>query len=154
MSKTTSRAPGSTLLMGIGIGIVLLTIVALALSRRGLQQFDPDSAEATAQSYLQALFDEDHETAHSYLSEELQAQCPPEELRIYSGQDVAVFEDVSLDGNRAEIELRLTDSEYYPGIFPFDDYRWATETELVLERIDGTWVITDAAWPVYRCGRF
>lgn len=154
MNKVASRTPGSSVLIGIGIAVALLIIVALALSQRGLQRFDPGTPEAAAQAYVQALFDEDYETAHTYLSTELQAQCRSDELRVYGLQDAATFDEVRRDGDRAEIELRLTDTKYYPGLYPFDDYRWSTETELVLERIDGTWQITDAAWPVYRCGRF
>lgn len=149
-----SRPPGTAILIGIGIIIVLAIIIALALAGRGLQEFEAGSPEATAQAYIQALFDDDFDEAVGYLSEELQTRCRPGDLRASDLEDTAIFEEVRRDGDHAEIELRLSDGESFPGDFPFDDYRWSRDTELELDRIDGVWRITWAAWPVYRCGRY
>jgi hypothetical protein len=151
MTDTETRAPGTPILIGIGVAVALAIIVVLALSGRGLQKFDAASPEAAAQAYIQALFDEDFAEARGHLSDELQSRCRGVDLRISGLEDTATFDEVRLDGDHAEIELRLSESEIFPAEFPFRDYNWSTDTELELDRIDGVWRITRAAWPVFRC---
>lgn len=151
VKPTKTGTPGTPILIGIGIAVGLAVLIALALSGRGLQRYDPDSPEAAAQAYIQALFDEDFDEARRYLSDDLQSRCRGVDLRLSGLEDTATFDEVRGDGDHAEIELRLSDSAVFPGEFPFRDYDWSTDTELELERIDGVWRITRAAWPVFRC---
>jgi hypothetical protein len=146
-----TRSPGTPILIGIAIVVVLAIIIALALSERGIEHFEAGSPEATAQAYIQALFDDDFDEAYGYLSDDLQAGCRRADLSAPGLEDTATFEEVRRDGDHAEIELRLGEADFFPGDFPFDNYDWSRRTELELDRIDGVWRVTFAAWPVFRC---
>ena len=153
MSKDETRNPGTSILIGIGILVGLALLITLALARDDVRSYDEGTPEATAQAYLQALFDEDRETAHAYLSDELQSKCDPWDLDLWWARDAssAAFDEVRVDGDRAEIELRLVSDDYEFGIFPFDDYDYTRETELELRSSNGGWVITNATWPLAGC---
>jgi hypothetical protein len=145
--------PGTPFLIGIGVVVVIALIVALALAGGDVRTYEPGTPEATAQAYLQALFDDDEEAAHAYLSPALQERCEPWDLDTWWARDAesAVFDEVRVDGDHAEIELRLISREYDLGLFPFDNYDYTRETELELDRIAGEWVVTDATWPLAGC---
>ena len=153
MNKKATATPGKPILIGIGVFVVLALLVAVALARSDVRSYAPGTPEATAQAYIQALFDEDSETAHGYLSTDLQAECEPGDLEPWwvRNADSASFDEVHNDGTHAEIELRLLSNEYDLGNFPFDSYDYSRETELELDRVDGEWVITDATWPLAGC---
>ncbi|MEA2000962.1 MAG: hypothetical protein U9N84_03620 [Actinomycetota bacterium] len=153
MNDKTPRMPGTPILIGIGFLVMVAVIVALALAGGNIRTYDPGTPEATAQAYIQALFEEDTDTAFGYLSPELQAKCEPKDIELWwvRRADSASFDEVRSDGDHAEIELRLKSSDYDLGIFPFDNYDYSRETELELDRLDGEWVITDATWPLAGC---
>lgn len=147
------RAPGTPWLIGVGVFVVLAIIVTLALAGSRLRSYEEGTPEATAQAFIQALFDEDPEAAHVYLSADLQERCDPDDIDLWwvQSSDSASFEDVKINGDHADIELRLQARQYDLGLFPFDFYDWDRETELELDRIDDEWVITNATWPLAGC---
>lgn len=151
-TKALSK-PGSPILIGISVVVVLALLVTLALTDRNVRSYDPGTPEATAQAYIQALFDEDRAAAHGYLSSDLQDKCEPYDLELWwvRGAESASFDEVRIDGEHAEIELRLLSTDFELGIFPFDNYDYSRETELELDRVAGEWVITNATWPLAGC---
>lgn len=153
MNEKTSRMPGTPILIGIGLLVVLAAVVAIALTGDSIRAYGPGTPEATAQAYVQALFEEDIDKAHGYLSHDLQTKCDPEDLDLWWVRDAdsATFDEIRRDGEHAEIELRLKSRDYDLGIFLFDSYDYSQETELELDRLDGEWVITDATWPLAGC---
>lgn len=153
MSATTPSKPGTPILVGIGIFVIIALLVTLALAGSNVRSYAPGTPEATAQAYIQALFDEDADVAYGYLSAGLQKECKPYDLDLWwvRRADSASFDEVRVDGNHAEIELRLLSTDFDVGIFPFDNYDYSRETELELDRLGGEWVITDATWPLAGC---
>jgi hypothetical protein len=141
------------ILIGIGIFVVIALLVALALGDSNLRSYDSGTPEAAAQAYIQALFDNDRSAAHGYLSPELQEKCQPRDLDVWWVRDAesASFDEIRIDGSHAEIEIHLVSADHDLGIFPFDNYDYSRETELVLDRRDDEWVITDATWPLAGC---
>jgi hypothetical protein len=153
MNEETSHLPGTPILLGVGLLVLLAVIVALALAGPNVRSYEPGTPEAVAQAYIQALFDEDNPAAHGFLSPELKTKCEPEDLELWwvHNADSASFDEVRDDGDHAEIELSLVSSDYDLDAFPFDNYDHSRQTELELDRVDGEWVITDATWPLAGC---
>lgn len=148
------RPAGNRILVTI-VGIVAIgLVVGVVLAARGGPVYPEGSAEAAAQAYLQALFDEDPAEARAFLAPEIAATCHTyEPASWWIGESTAVrFEDVREIDDRVVIDLELSSlSEYDPFEFPFDDYDPVRDTELVLEQRNGDWVITEAAWPLHQC---
>ena len=150
---STRTSPGTPILVGASVVVVLALLAMLALSRSSTRSYGPDTPEAAAQGYLQAVFDDDTDLAHTYLSSELRTKCSSHDFDWWWAHqaDSATFEEVRVEGDHAEIELRLTSNDYEHDLFPFPDYNHSRETELELDRIEGGWVITDATWPLAGC---
>ncbi len=153
MNKNTSSMPGQPILIGIGVFVLLAILVAFALAGSAVRSYEPGTPEAAAQAYIQALFDEDHETAYSFLSDDLKSRCEPGDLEIWWVRDAdsATFDEVRSDGSHTEIELSLLSSDYDLELFPFDNYDYSHETELELDRFGDEWLVTDATWPLAGC---
>lgn len=151
-TKAFSKS-GTPVLIGIGIFVVLALLVTIALAGRNVRSYDPGTPESVAQAYIQALFDEDPEAAYGYLSTDLQDRCKPHDLDTWWARQAesASFDEVRINGDHADIELRLLSTEFDMGIFPFDNYDYSLETELELDRLGGEWVITNATWPLAGC---
>jgi hypothetical protein len=147
---------GRRVLATVAIVVILGLGIGLVLAARGGPAYPEGSAEAAAQGYLQALFDEDPAQAREFLAPELAATCQTFEPASWwiSESRAARFEDVrELDGT-VVIDLELSSLRTYdPFEFPLDDYDPVRDTELVLEQRNGTWVITEAAWPLHQCDR-
>jgi hypothetical protein len=153
MNTKAFSKPGAPILIGIGILVVLALLVTLAVADRNVRSYDPGTPEATAQAYIQALFDEDRDAAYAHLSADLQDDCKPNDLDLWwvRGAESASFDEVRIDGDHAEIELRLLSTDFELGIFPLENYDYSRETELELDRFESEWVITDATWPLAGC---
>jgi len=153
MSRKPASKPGTPILIGIGVFVAIAIVVALVLAGTNVRTYAPDTPEAVAQAYFQALFDGDTNAAHDYLSADLKAQCEPSDLDmwwIHNGQSVS-FDEVRITGDHAAIELRLLSTDFDMGIFPFEDYGYSHEAELELDRFHGKWEISDATWPLAGC---
>ena len=153
MKEEASPKPGTPILIGISIVVLIALLVTVALARGDVRTYEPGTPEATAQAFIQALFDEDPETAHSYLSPGLQVKCAPGDFDTWwvNSADSASFDETRVDGEHAEIEVQLVSNDYELGIFPFDNYDYSRETELELDLLNGEWVITNATWPLASC---
>ncbi len=140
MENENPGQPGARILAGAAILIVVAVVVAAVLADSRTRKFDAGTPEAAAQAYIQALFDGEEDEAHALLTPELQWQCDVDELArgLAFGAEVAIFDDVNVDGDRAEIIVVL-------------DSGFSRETRLVLERRDGRWLIADAEWLLNRC---
>lgn len=131
-------------------GIILVALTLIALFREPLV-LDTATPEGTVQAFLQAIADDDFETAHDQLSPGLQEECstadissagPYEEFNATLG-DVEEFEDETI----VHVSLRLGNGSSLDG-YTFDPgpYRLRQES--------GDWGITEVAWPYffYECG--
>ncbi|MCP4304579.1 MAG: hypothetical protein GY788_06840 [bacterium] len=153
MKDKAPTTPGRSILFGIGVFVALALIVALALARSNVRSYEAGTPEATAQAFIQALLDEDPETARGFLSDDLKTKCEPHDLDLWWVQhtDTAVFDEVRIESTHADIEISLLSNDYEFGIFPFDNYDYSRETELELDRIADEWLVTDATWPLAGC---
>ncbi len=139
--------------MLIAVGVVLIgAIIGVAVLReRRVIHYEPGTPEATAQAYVQALFDRDFDLAHGYLAPELQDECGPYQIDFDFDEEsaVATFGRVRVDGDRAVIEIRLAATDYRPE--PLFIHEYETDMRLVLERYDDEWRIVDTDWPLHSC---
>ena len=135
-----SGQPGKRILAVAAIVIVAAVIVAAILAGSRTERFDAGTPEAAAQAYIQALFDGNEDEAYGLLTPELQRECERDRLvnAFGRGPEVAIFDDVEVAGDRAEIVV-LFDSEF------------SRESRLVLERRDGAWLVAEARWPLGNC---
>ncbi len=153
MTQKASSQPGKTILIAIGVVVATAILIALAMAGGDVREYEEGTPERVAQAFIQALFDEDVDTARTYLAAELQDQCAPHDLDLWwvHDADSARFEEVVVDGDHADIEVVLISTDYEPVILPFDNYDYSADTELELERRSGTWEITHATWPLAGC---
>lgn len=131
-------------------GAILLVLTLIALFREPVV-LDRATPEGTVQAFLQAIADNDFETAHDQLSPNLQEECstadiasagPYESFTATLG-DVDEFEDETI----VHVSLRIGEGASIDG-YTFDPgpYR--------LQRDAGTWGITEVSWPYFyfECG--
>ena len=135
-------------LVAIGIVLVLLVVVAVVFAITPPPQFDSDTPEGTAQGYFQAIDDDDTDLAASYLSESIGANCEFDPWRPETSR--VVITDVSVDGSRAVVDVRIevsySDSPFDGGSYDFDE-------RVVMERTADHWLIVEPLWPmdIYAC---
>lgn len=131
-------------------GIILLVLTLIALFREPVV-LDSATPEGTVQAFLQAIADNDFETAHDQLSPGLQEECstadiasagPYESFTATLG-DVEEFEDETI----VHVSLRLGDGSSLDG-YTFDPGPYRLQQE------SGVWGITEIAWPYFyfECG--
>jgi hypothetical protein len=140
------------LLAAMAIGLVaLVAVAAVFVAIRDPAEFDPDSPEAVVQAYLVAVLDDDAEAAHGLLTPELQGRCAIDELpdRYYHDEDGRItLVDSTIEGDTAIIEVKFT-ATYDEGPFGYSESSY--EEKFRLTRSDGSWRISSAPWPYYRC---
>ena len=76
------------ILIGVVAGVILLVVLAIALSRLlddGETTYPPNTPEGTVQRYIRAMIDEDPETAIALLTEHNKTDCALRELRERMG---------------------------------------------------------------------
>ena len=149
------RPAGRGVLVGGGLVLISALLFGMILAARGNTEYPPDSPEAAAQAYVQALFDRDPEKARTRLAPEISAQCigrGPYSWRVRAN-DAVRFDDVRLETGRAEIDLVFT-TRATPDPFdlpipdtPYGDRRWT----LVLERRTDGWFIVDGGSLIDGC---
>ena len=155
------------ILIGVVAGVILLVVLAIALSRLiddQEAQYSPDSPEGTVQRYIRAMIDEDPETAIALLTEHNKTDCALRELRERMGRSAANMRPIppALDryrvrlGNVEEIDsenVTVTIGISYisePDLFEFPNDRNTFEYEFELQRSpDGFWLIAESEWPHY-----
>ena len=145
------------ILIGVVAGVIVLVVLAIALPRlidREEATYPPNTPEGTAQRYLQAISDEDTNTALALLAEENTTACMEDELRDrlrYSSLDryrVRLGDVEEIDAETVTVTVRATWIRE-PGLFEFPDDRNTHEYEFKLRRsTDGFWLIAESEWPI------
>lgn len=134
------RVPG-WVFPAIGVATVVLLVV-IGLNREP-EQFDPDTAAGTVQSYIAALTAGDFDTAASYWSDD---GCIPESDQPTGGVPDISATLVRVDGNddEATVVIGITDNKADPvdGIYQHDEW-------FSLVHQDDGWKIRQPAWPYY-----
>ncbi len=144
-------------LAGTGAAIAVLVIasvLAAVLAGGGdAETFPEDSPEGVVQRYLQALQDDDFQTAYGYLGPALREGCTLEEFRYRtrwnSDEDHrVVLEGTEVLGGRTIVMVRVsqvrTDAPFAPSESSY-------QREYTLERQEGAWRFTEPAWPLNYC---
>ena len=153
------------ILIGVVAGVILLVVLAIALSRLiddQEAQYSPDSPEGTVQRYIRAAIDEDPETAIALLTEHNKTDCALRELRERMGHSSARVRPIpsALDryrvrlGNVEEIDpetVTVNVGTTYigePDLFEIPNQGNTAEYEFELRRSpDGFWLIEESEWP-------
>lgn len=150
MDSGTRTMPGAGWLAAFGLLLVGALAVAFILGEPRITEYPPDSPEAAAQAYIQALFDGDGPAARQWMVPEDRFRCTGGLIDpVVGGEPLsASFLSVDLDGDRAVIRVRLSGERYEPEPF---GYRFEEDSRLVLERRDGIWLVAAADWPLDQC---
>ena len=145
------------ILIGVVAGVLLLVVLAIALPRlidREEATYQPNTPEGTVQRYLQAVGDEDTDTALALLAEENTTACMEDELRDrlrHSSLDryrVRLGEVEEIDAETVIVTIGVTHMRE-PGLFQFPDEGYTYEYDYELRRSpDGFWLIAESEWPI------
>ncbi len=138
------------------VGVVLVAVIAVVVTSVREPPTQPEgSPEATVQRFLQAVAEGDREVVLETYSSDLRRRCEerepghrppfPRERRSFDA-DLSKVRD--LDGDLVEVEVRITE---FSGEPPFGGGGYDHTEVFRLERVDGTWAITEAFWPYYLC---
>lgn len=133
----------------IGAVVVAAVVVALVLALQPPKELDPGTPEATVQSYLQAVIDEDQAEAVHLLTPDLVKRCGADLGQFRHSPDSfrAVIVDTGSYDNRMAVNVEITEGAG-SGLFG-DSYTF--EETLILEQVGDDWLIAEAPWPIY-CG--
>jgi hypothetical protein len=152
-SERRERDRAAALLWAFG-GMVLAVLVvgAIAGGLRDLPPLDPESPEAVAQAYLQAVFDRDLVDARGLLSEASAARCQLSDFRQAWVPEslTASLDDVRVTGPDAEVWVRI---RTVSGPGPFGGGDFSIREVLTLAREEGQWRLTGEPWPLMGCRR-
>ena len=124
---------------GVIGAVAVVAVLAVALSGGGVRTYPADSPEAALQTFLQALLDDDLESAEAVLAPAQARACDRGSLRWspLSYQDRAQITEVDADEASATITVVLSDDT---GLF---EGGFSAEYDFGLEQIEGAWRITD-----------
>jgi hypothetical protein len=131
-------------------GSVLLVLTLIALFREPVV-LDRATPEGTVQAFLQAILDNDFETAHDQLSPGLQEECSTADISSAAPYEnfTATLGEVEEFGDETivHVTLRLGDGSSIEG-YGFDPGPFRLRQE------SGTWGISEVAWPYFyfECG--
>ena len=152
-----SMDSSTRILIGVVAGVIVLVVLAISIPRlidREEATYPPNTPEGTVQRYLQAVSDEDTDTALALLAEENTTACVEGELRDrlrYSSLDryrVRLGEVEEIDADTVRVIVRSTWIRE-PGLFEFPDDSDSSEHEFELRRsTDGFWLIAESEWPI------
>ena len=136
---------------GLLLALVIGGSIAVGTTRRGETEFPPDSPEGTVQRYVRAIEAEDAVAIRDTLSPAARDRCQVPDirnnLRYPDDRDLRVtLRDTSLDGDRAEVKVRVTETT---GSGPFDSGSYDHDETFDLVRVNGAWLIDGPTWPIY-----
>ena len=145
------------ILIGVVAGVLVLVVLAIALPRlidREEATYPPNTPEGTVQRYLQAVSDEDTNTALALLTEENATPCMEDELHDrlrYSSLDryrVRLGDVEEIDADTVTVTVGATRVRQ-PGLFELPNDRNTHDYEFELRRsADGFWLIAESEWPI------
>jgi hypothetical protein len=145
---------GAAVILWVFGGLVLLALLAGAVAGalRDFPAVDPESPEAVAQAYLQAVFDRDLVDARGLLSEASSARCQLSDFRQAWVPEslTASLDDVRVTGPDAEVWVRI---RTVSGPGPFGGGDFSIREVLTLAREEGQWRLTGEPWPLMGCRR-
>jgi hypothetical protein len=143
--------PGAGWLAAIGLGLAGALVAAFVLGGPGVSEYPPDTPEAAAQAYIQALFDGDGLAARDLVVPEHRFRCRSGLIEPVMGGEAmsATFVSVDIEAERAVIEVRISGERFEPDPF---SYEFREDSRLILEHRDGVWLVADADWPLDECG--
>jgi hypothetical protein len=133
--------------------IVVLVIGAIAAAAvlsavRTAPEFDPATPEGVAQSYFEALLDDNEEDALALMTTQLRERCGDRSLRTYFLADSVrvVLESADIGVERAVVEVEI-DQISDPSPFDVDGY--SMKQRIVMTAVDGGWEISEVPWPFF-----
>ncbi|USQ76265.1 hypothetical protein [Ornithinimicrobium cryptoxanthini] len=134
--------------LGIAVGLlVLLAVVAGVIStQQEPRTFAPDTPESTVQTYLQAVLDQDAQTAVAQLGPDVGCTVDDFVHGHPAEPDRVVVTESSVRENSAQIHVDLV---FGGGLFGGDG--WSDPITFPLERSGDAWVISTMVWPYYGC---
>jgi len=152
--KTTDKA-----LIGIVVGIVLLIVVALALTLTQPTYQAENTPKGVAHDYLLALQKEEYERAHGYLSPTLKGYPASVEgfvehihdhsWRFRLGTDTTLSVGLAeITGNSATVTVRKS---RFRGGDLFDSRQSTSVFKMELDLKDSEWKIVDSSGYFARC---
>jgi hypothetical protein len=134
-----------------GALLVVVGLVVVALVRDPVA-LDPSTPEGTVQTYLQAVSDQDYETAISMIEPGSYQGCDVTDLAYVSPQEpfTATLGKTTVTSDTAFVSVTIVQG-VGPG--PFDPGRSGYPENFTLRRSEGTWLIVGEVWPYFgwRC---
>ena len=142
---------------GLFLAALLVASVVVALLEDE-ESFAEGSVEEAVQVYLEAVEDDDFETAYGFLSSKLKDECPIDEFaggniptRSDLGDDRVTLEKTTTVKETVFVTVRVTRIR---GSGPFGTSESSFEQRFSLRQEDGGWRFTEYPWPFFRCGPF
>lgn len=139
-------APNLVLAIITGFVVVLAILAAIFASRDTTPEWPADSPEAVVQDYVQAVLDQDYDTAITMVDPNL--NCTTEDYtQSYYPQDTAIaLVQAHISQHEATVTVEFG-SYNEPFFEPF-----IGQEQFELTPTDaGQWHITGNPWPVYQC---
>lgn len=139
------QLPNIVLATITGIIVIVAIIAAVFASRDHITQWPPDSPEATVQTYVQAVVDQDYAAALRRMDPTL--ACSVEHFdQSYYPQDTAIsLFQAETQADRATVTVEI--GSYGDPLF--DTFVHQEQFELI--QGETGWLITGSPWPVYIC---
>lgn len=132
----------------IAAAVAATVVVALVLALQSPKKFDPGTPEATIQGYFQAVIDHNRIEAERFMTQDLVERCGADLNQIRDAADSVrvVIVDTTPDGDRMMVRVEITERSASSLIFG-ESYTF--QETLVVERVGGVWLISEAPWPIY-----
>ncbi len=141
---------------GAVVGVLLLASIVLALTRSEAE-FPADSPEATVQTYLRSLQDDDFATAHDLFAADLRSECSLDDFiggSIYYKREIAnqrvVLESTANLNDTVAVTTRISQVS---DSGPFGVSEFSSTQVFTLQQEDGQWRFTRQPWPFFGCDR-
>lgn len=160
MSTSDRSLPGWVL--PVGLGVVVVVLVAIALSR-GPVSLDPDTPEGTVQEYLVAINEERWEDAIEIVHEDTRGDCEGSDLAVVASGDFTAElgsetttgdpgvrePGVDVPGETTHVAVTINRNE--TGALGTG---WSENVVFQLVEDDGLWWLTGEPWPhfTWSCG--
>lgn len=138
---------------GVLAGLVAVALIAagaavFVAANRDVPEFDTDSPDVVALTYVDAVLNDDETTAEALLSERVPCDVSDGAVSYHPDSARVVVDDVVVDGDEAVVVLDVTEIEGN-GPFASSEYTHAERLQLRLEQ--GAWRILQAPWPPSAC---
>jgi hypothetical protein len=142
------RTPHSrTVLAAVAVLVLVVLVVAAALGGPGGGKAeDPDSAEATVQTYFEAMVDGRRSDARATFTDELAADCADTIDPFFSSPSRVVITGSRTDGAETVVDVRITMRGSDALLVGSDD---TFEEQVRLVETPQGWRISESPWPYF-----